>query len=291
MSKHSYIHIKYKLGNIQDGLYVVATPIGNSLDITIRALKVLKSVDIIACEDTRVFLRLMKLHNIKIDKKKIIRYDEHIGPKALPILKQKLLTGSSVALVSDAGTPLISDPGYKLVKTALDIGINIFSIPGPSSVIASLCISGCPPIPFIFLGFLPTQTSARKKKLTEHINTQATIICFETSKRIQKTLVDMKSVFGGREISIAREITKLHEQVIFGSLNYLDDIFDKMKSIKGEMVILLSYKDDKPKDNLENTQQLLKKYMNPMSASEAASEVSKITDFKKKELYKLAIDL
>ena len=291
MSEHSYIHIKYKIGNIQNGLYVVSTPIGNSLDITIRALHILKNAKIIACEDTRVFLKLMKLHNIKIEKKRIIRYDEYSGAKALPILEKKLINGSSVALVSDAGTPLISDPGYKLLKAAQKKEINIFSIPGPSSVIASLSVSGCPPIPFIFLGFLPSQSSLRKRKLEEYAHTKATIICFETANRVQKTLLDMKKIYGDRDVSIARELTKIHEEILCGSLDNINKLVHKMKSIKGEMVILVSYKKYKPNKDIDNAKTLLKKFLNPLSISEAATEVAKITDFNKKELYKLGMDL
>ncbi|HDD44475.1 MAG TPA: 16S rRNA (cytidine(1402)-2'-O)-methyltransferase [Candidatus Desulfofervidus auxilii] len=215
-------------------LYIVATPIGNLEDITLRALKVLKEVNLIAAEDTRHTKKLLNFYNIKT---RIISYREQNrekqGKKILKLLKE----GKNVALVSDAGTPCISDPGVHLVDLALKEGIKVVPIPGPSALVAALSIAGVPIHPFLFLGFLP-QKEGKKRKLFESLkNLHYTIVFFESPHRLKKTLKLLEEIYPESKIVIAREVTKFHEEIIRGKIK---EIQEKLKEIKGEITIILA---------------------------------------------------
>jgi 16S rRNA (cytidine1402-2'-O)-methyltransferase len=216
-------------------LYIVATPIGNLEDITHRAARVLSEVDIIACEDTRHTKKLLNHFGIQT---KTISYHEHNEQRRATELRDFLDSGKNVALVSDAGTPLISDPGFRLVQTAIAEGIDVVAIPGPAAFVNALVVSGLPSDQFLFAGFLPARSSARRTKLETLREARATLIFYEAPHRISAALKDAAEVLGNREAVVARELTKLHEEVARGTLSDLAAAFEK-RTARGEMVLLI----------------------------------------------------
>jgi 16S rRNA (cytidine1402-2'-O)-methyltransferase len=218
------------------GLYLVATPIGNLADISLRALVVLARADLIAAEDTRHSRKLLTHFAIKGE---LTAYHEHNADKERPKLLARIGAGGSVALISDAGTPLISDPGYKLVREALDGGFTVISIPGASAVLAALTSSGLPTDTFLYGGFLPPKTGARQKRLEELKPAPATLILFETAPRLAKSLADMAATLGPREAAVLKELTKLHESIARGSLDTLAAAFADGAELKGELVVVI----------------------------------------------------
>jgi 16S rRNA (cytidine1402-2'-O)-methyltransferase len=218
------------------GLVIVATPIGNARDITLRALDVLRQADAIACEDTRVTGKLMSRYGIETP---LVAYHEHNAPRMRPVLLDRLARGETIALVSDAGTPLVSDPGYKLVCAAIDAGIPVNAVPGASAALAALVTSGLPPDRFLFAGFLPSRSAARRTELHELSGVRATLIFFESTGRLAETLADMAAVLGSREAVVARELTKLYEELRRGSLAELQTHYTDAGPPKGEIVILV----------------------------------------------------
>lgn len=214
-------------------LYMVATPIGNLDDITIRAIKVLNDVDLIAAEDTRHTLKLLNHLNIK---KNLISYYKETEKIKSPILIEKLLEGKNIALVSDAGTPGISDPGEEIVKNAIENNIEIVPIPGASAFVNAMICSGLSTREFTFVGFLPTNNKEKKDKLEELKNENRTLIFYEAPHKIKNTLENMLEIFGNRKIVLARELTKIHEEFI---RNNISNILNNIDEIKGEFVILV----------------------------------------------------
>ena len=220
-------------------LYIVSTPIGNLADITYRAVEILKTVDIIAAEDTRRSRILLSNYDIKT---KMISYYEHNKYQKIQKITENLLSGHNVAIITDAGTPAISDPAYKLVRQAIKVGCNIEPIPGPSAVLASLVSSGLPTDRFIFEGFLPPK-KGRKKRLENLINESGTIIIYENTLRLNRTIKQILEIIGDRPAVICRELTKIHEEKIRGTLSSLLELLSS-KKLKGECVLLIG-KDDK----------------------------------------------
>lgn len=214
-------------------LFVIATPIGNLSDISVRALDVLKQVDLIACEDTRQTIKLLNHFGIQ---KPLTSYHEFNEEKKAEELARKAAAGVSVALVSDAGTPAISDPGYRVVRLCRERGIPVIAIPGPNAAVAALSASGLPPDEFMFVGFLPSKKTARREKLTAVRNATCTLIFYEAPHRIVEVLADMQEVLGEREVCIAREITKIHEEYLFGTFS---QVREKLKAL-GEFVVVVS---------------------------------------------------
>jgi 16S rRNA (cytidine1402-2'-O)-methyltransferase len=219
------------------GLYLVATPIGNLGDISLRALAVLARVDLIAAEDTRHSKKLLSHYGISAA---LTPYHEHNAAKERPRLLARLRAGESVALISDAGTPLVSDPGYKLVRAALDEGHAVTSIPGPSATLAALTSAGLPTDAFMFAGFLPPKQGARRGRLAELAAAPATLVFFETAPRLAKSLADMAEVLGAREAAVARELTKLHETVTRGTLTELAAQCAESGQLRGELVVVVA---------------------------------------------------
>src|SRR5262245_36610542 len=217
-------------------LYVVATPLGNLEDITLRALRVLKDVDLIACEDTRHTRRLLDHLGIR---KRTISYHEHNEQARAPELVQRLLGGESIALVTDAGTPGISDPAYRIVTAAIERGVTIVPIPGPAAMIAAVIASGLPTDCFLFTGFLPQKKFARRTKLNELKNERATLVFYEAPHRIRETLVDLLETLGDRDAVLCRELTKLHEEFIRGKISEIISHFE-INQPRGEMTLVIA---------------------------------------------------
>jgi len=217
------------------GLYLVATPIGNLGDITLRALETLAGVDIVACEDTRITRRLIERFSIAATLK---QYHEHNAEQARPKILEALARGSSIALVSDAGTPLISDPGFKLVREVSAAGFPVIALPGPSSVLAALSVAALPTDRFFFEGFLPSKQNARRTRIAELARIDATLVMFESGARVQDSLQDLASIMGEREAAICREMTKLHEEVRRAPVSELAAIADTLET-RGEFVLVI----------------------------------------------------
>jgi len=216
-------------------LYLVSTPIGNLEDVTLRALRVLKEVDYIACEDTRITSRLLQRYQIK---KPLISYFEHNKTRRTDLLIKQLKTGKKIALVSNAGTPLISDPGYELVKNCIERDIKIIPIPGATALATALTISGCASDRFIFEGFLPRKTGKRKKRFELFRDETRTIIIYESPHRLLKTLKELAEYLGDRNVTLTKELTKFYEQVSRGSVSNLIQKLEE-STIKGEFTIVI----------------------------------------------------
>ena len=214
-------------------LYIVVTPIGNLEDITLRALRVLREADLIACEDTRHTRKLLAHHQIS---KPTVSYHEHNERERSAELIKKLETGVNVALVSDAGTPLVSDPGFRIVREAIDRNISVVPVPGPSAILGALSASGLPAHEFAFFGFLPARRGARRTRLAELAKIESTLVFYEAPHRILDTIADAKEIFGNRECVVARELTKLHEEFVRGSLSQPDL---PESAARGEIVLII----------------------------------------------------
>jgi len=218
-------------------LYIVATPIGNLEDITQRALRVLSEVDIVACEDTRRTRVLLNHFGIKT---KTISYHEHNERERAEQICKLLVSGKHVALVSDAGTPLINDPGFRVINAAIELDLPVVPIPGPAAFVSALVASGLPSDQFFFAGFPPARTNARRVKLEEFSAIPATLIFYEAPHRIAATLNDALEVLGNRQAAVARELTKIHEEIVRGSLSHLIERFGNGLPVRGEIVLVIS---------------------------------------------------
>jgi 16S rRNA (cytidine1402-2'-O)-methyltransferase len=269
----------------EPGLYIVATPIGNLGDITLRAVEVLRGVSAVACEDTRVTGKLLNHLGLK---KRMIRYDDHAGEGG----RERLLTmiaSEPVALVSDAGTPLISDPGFKLERQAKESGLNVTSLPGPSAAIVALTLSGLPTDRFLFAGFLPSKAKARRDALTELAAAKATLVFYESAHRLLDALAAIEQDLPGREVAVARELTKKFEECRTGSPQELAEHYSAHPP-KGEIVLLVGPPvDTQPQDF--DIDAMLKAELETEKASQAAAKVAKVTGLDRKTLYARAMEL
>ncbi len=268
------------------GLYVVATPIGNLRDITLRALDVLAAADIVLAEDTRVTGKLLNAYRLS---KKMVRYDEHAAAGARPRVLAALAEGQRVALVSDAGTPLISDPGYRLVREAVAQGSAVFPIPGASAVMAGLTLAGLPTDRFLFAGFPPPKSAARKTFFEELVPVRATLVFFEGGSRLAASLADMAAVFGPREAAVTRELTKLHETAVRGSLAELA-ADPRLNDPKGEIVVLVG-PGEAQAATAQDADAALSEALTRLAPGEAAAEVAKALGLNRRDLYRRALDL
>jgi 16S rRNA (cytidine1402-2'-O)-methyltransferase len=221
---------------LASGLYVVSTPIGNLADVTLRALAILAAADAILAEDTRVSRTLLARYGIETP---LTPYHEHNATEARPRALRRIGEGQALALISDAGTPLISDPGYKLVAEALDLGLPVTAAPGPSAALAALCVSGLPTDRFFFEGFLPPKRAARRERLNALASIPGTLIFYEAPSRLAETLADLALELGPRRAVVARELTKLHEDVRRGALDALATQYASQDAPKGEVVIVI----------------------------------------------------
>lgn len=270
------------------GLYVVATPIGNLADITLRALQTLAAADVIACEDTRNSRVLLDRYGIA---SRLMAYHDHNGPQARPIVLEKLADGGSVALISDAGTPLIADPGYKLVVAAREVGHNVVSIPGPSAVVAALSIAGHPTDQFTFAGFLPSKSKARADAIADLAQLPGTVCLYEAPLRLTETLEALADGLGAeRQASVCREITKRFETVQSGTLAELATHYGEAEDPRGEIVIVLAPAQQKTTTQ-EDVDAALRAALKTERVKDAAGLVAEAYGLSRRDLYQRALEL
>ena len=270
------------------GLYLVATPIGNLGDITLRALEVLAGVDLIACEDTRITRRLTERYAITAQ---LTPYHEHNAASARPKLLERLAQGASIALVSDAGTPLISDPGFKLVREVCAAGHRVVALPGPSSVLTALSVAALPTDRFFFEGFLPPKQTARRARLTELARLEATLVMFESGNRVQDTLHDLADIMGGRDAAICREMTKLHEEISRGSLADLAQAAATLET-RGEFVLVIGPQAEGSQImTAAEIDDLLRDRLARDSVKDAVAHAVEVSGRPRREIYARALEL
>ena len=272
---------------LEPGLYIVATPIGNLSDLSARAAAILAQADVIAVEDSRVTAKLLRHIGVK---RPMIAYHDHVAQGVRPALIARMAT-EAVALVSDAGTPLISDPGYKLVRDARAAGRNIVTIPGACAAVAALTLSGLPTDRFLFIGFLPEKAKARDEAIAEVCAIRATLVLYESGKRLSKTLHALALGLGDRPAAIAREITKRYEECVDGSLAALAARYANMPSPRGEIVIIIGPPLDCATASEADGDAALVEALTRLSPAKAASEVAKATGLDRRTLYDRALAL
>ncbi len=268
------------------GLYLVSTPIGRLRDVTLRALDVLAQADVVLAEDTRVTAKLLNAYGLKA---RLRRYDDHAGEKARPQVLAELAAGARIALVTDAGAPLVSDPGYRLVQAAIAQGASVIPVPGASAVLAALTVAGLPTDRFLFAGFPPSRAAARRTFLQALQPEAATLVFFEGASRLGECLKDMADIFGPRPAAVARELTKLHETVVRGPLDALA-ADPALQAPKGEVVVVVGpgrAEASSPAD----AEAALHEALERLAPAEAASEVARATGLPRRELYRRAVEL
>lgn len=280
---------------IAPGLHFVATPIGSARDITLRALDVLGATDVIAAEDTRTARKLMEIHGIPVASRPMIPYHDHNGAEARPRVLAALKQGKSVAYVSEAGTPLVADPGYQLGRAAIDAGFAVYSAPGASAALAALTVSGLASDRFLFAGFAPSQAGARKRWLEGLDAAQATVIVYESPKRVHRILGELCEVFGDdREIALCRELTKRFEEVLRGTcVHVLEAVTERMASgraLKGEMVLVISRAEDTGATDVD-VETALRAALETMPLKAASVQVAERLQVSKRDVYQMGLRL
>jgi len=272
------------------GLYFVATPIGAARDITLRGLDILASADVIAAEDTRTAKRLMEIHGIPLGDRPVVSYHDHNGAQVRPRLMRLLNEGKSLVYVSEAGTPLVADPGYALARAAIDAGIQVIGAPGPSAVIAALTVAGLPTDRFFFAGFAPNAKGARRRFFEGFAEVPGTLVFYESPKRIYGMLGDLVQTLGGdRQAAVCRELTKRFEEVSRGTLAELATAFSG-RSVKGEIVVLV----DRPRCGAVSDQAMedaLREALKTMRIKDAATVVSEALGLARRKVYQAALEL
>ena len=271
---------------VSPGLYLVATPIGNLRDMTLRALDVLAAADLVLAEDTRVSAKLLTAYGLKA---RLERCDDHASARAAVIAIERIREGQVVALISDAGTPMVSDPGFVVARAVVEAGLPLHPIPGASSLLAALCIAGLPADRVLFAGFLPPKSAARKTTLTELKSARQTLVFFESGPRLAASLADMAEVLGDRPAAVARELTKLHEECVRGSLSALA-ADPRLDAPKGEIVVVIG-PGEAEVASAEDADAALAEALTRLPPGEAASEVSRSLDLPRKALYRRALEM
>lgn len=277
----------WQQSKLASGLYVVATPIGNLRDITLRALDTLASCDEVICEDTRISRKLLSHYQIH---KPTAIYNDQSGPNDVDNIVKSIKNGAAIALISDAGTPLISDPGYRLVKTLQEQGMPVFTIPGPNAAISALSISGLPTDKFLFVGFLPPKTVARKKALLEYSHLSYSLVFYETAKRIPATWEALNEAMPDRPAAILRELTKLYEEVQYGTVNELFTFVKEELTRKGEFVIVIGPPTDQQQREVLIDDQLAE-IIRALPTKAAANLLKESFALSKSEAYQKALDI
>jgi len=277
-----------EVARLAPGLHIVATPIGNLGDVTLRALEALAGADLIACEDTRVTRKLLDRYVIATP---LSPYHEHNAAKARLLLLRRLGEGASIALVSDAGTPLISDPGYKLVRAAQEAGHAVTALPGASAMLTALVVAGLPTDQFLFAGFLPPKEAARRARIAELARIPATLVLFETGPRLAAALTDLSAGLGPeRDAAVCRELTKLHEEILRGGLKMLAETWAN-KTPRGEIVIVVAPPTEPQRASVGETEDLLRQALSRVSLKDAVGEVADVTGLPRREVYQRALAL
>ena len=269
------------------GLHIVATPIGNLADITLRSLAALAGADLIACEDTRVTRKLLDRYAISTP---LTPYHDHNAAQARPALLRRLAEGAAIALVSDAGTPLISDPGFKLVRAAQEAGHAVTALPGPSALLTALTVSGLPTDAFFFGGFLPPKQAARRARIAELARIPGTIVLFETGPRVAAALADLAIGLGAREAALCRELTKLHEEVRRERLDALAQNCAGSE-LRGEIVLVIAPPPADAQPSADEAETLLRAALERSSLKDAVAEIAGATGLPRRELYQRALAL
>lgn len=273
--------------DLAPGLHIAATPIGNARDVSLRLLDALAAADLVLCEDTRETTKLLAIHGISA---RLESYHEHNAERMRPRVLARLADGAAVLLVSDAGTPLVSDPGYKLVREVIAEGHSVTALPGPSSVLAALCVAGMPTDRFFFQGFLPPRQGARTKAIEELAPVPATLVILETAKRLEATLAALAQGLGHREAAVTRELTKRFEEVRRGTLPELADHYAAEGPPRGEIVLVIGPPEQAVADD-DALDAALRVAMQSQSASRAAAEVARALNVPRKRAYARALDL
>ncbi len=272
------------------GLHFIATPIGTARDITLRALDILAGAEVLAAEDTRSLRHLMDIYGIALGGRPLIAYHDHNGAAVRPRLLRALEEGKSVAYASEAGTPLVADPGYQLARAAIDAGHPVLAAPGPSAVLAALTVSGLPSDRFLFAGFLPPQAGARARLLADLAPVPATLIFFESPKRVAKTLVELSLHLGGdRQAAVCRELTKRFEEVERGTLSELAAAHADATG-RGEYVLVVDRSHEAPADEA-TLEDALRVALRDRSVKEAAAEVAQRLRLPRRQVYQAALKL
>ncbi|CUH63032.1 Ribosomal RNA small subunit methyltransferase I [Thalassovita autumnalis] len=272
------------------GVYLLATPIGTARDITLRALDVLASADVLVAEDTRSLRKLMEIHGVPLGERVVLSYHDHNGAQMRPRLMGLLAEGKSLAYASEAGTPMVADPGFDLARAARDEGYDVISAPGPSAVVTALTLAGLPTDRFMFAGFLPNAKGARRKMLEELSAIPATLAFYESPKRVAAMLKDAADVMGGaRDAAVCRELTKKFEEVIRAPLQDLADICAD-RSLKGEIVVLID-RPRSPNVSEVDIEAELKLLLETMSVRDASDELAAKTGVKRRKIYQMALAL
>lgn len=277
------------MATMKPGLHLVSTPIGHRGDLSPRALSTLADADLLICEDTRVTGKLLKMNGVE---RSMWAYHEHNAAAMRPKILQRLDEGKSVALASDAGTPLVSDPGYKLVRAVIEAGHDVLAVPGPSAALAALVVSGLPTDRFLVSGFLPSKTVARQRAIQDVASVPASLIWFEAPQRLASSLKDLAACLGPRPVAVARELTKRFEEVRRGTLEELAHFYDESAQPRGEIVIVVGPPPAGPEALTDDeVDRLLREASATMSPAAAAASVAAATGRPKRELYKKAIGL
>ena len=271
--------------SLAGGLHLVATPIGNLGDISVRALEVLAAAEVICCEDTRVTRKLLDHYAIVTP---LTPYHEHNAAAARPKILARLAAGDAIALVSDAGTPLISDPGYKLAREASQAGHAVTAVPGASAVLTALSLAALPTDRFFFEGFLPPKQAARQKRIAELLRIPATLVLFESGPRLAEALADLAAGLGEREAAVCRELTKLHEEVRRSDLLSLAQDYAQGAETRGEMVIVIAPPQEQQAEDIDA---LLRNALARVSVKDAVGEVALATGRSRREVYQRALEL
>lgn len=275
---------------VPPGLHLLATPIGAARDITLRALDLLASADVLAAEDTRTLRHLMEIHGVALNDRPLVAYHDHNGAAVRPRLLRALQEGKSVAYASEAGTPLIADPGFQLARAAIAEGFAVLAAPGPSAVLAALTVSGLPSDRFLFAGFPPAGAGDRARFLAELGQVPATLILYESPKRINRLLTEMADAFGkDRLAAVCRELTKRFEDVSRGTLGELAEAFAG-RAVKGEIVVLVDRPGDRVVDGA-SIEAALRDALAHGSVKDAAAEVAAALNLPRKEVYRMALQL
>lgn len=273
---------------LQPALYVVATPIGNARDITLRALDVLGGCDAILAEDTRVTAKLLSIHGLK---KPLIAVHDHNEQAISRQVADRIRAGEALALVSDAGTPMVSDPGFKLVRALIEADLPVIPLPGPSSALAALVMSGLPPDRFMFCGFLPPKMAARRTVLEQLKSVPSTLIFLESPSRLAAALTDMAEVLGPRPAAMARELTKFYEECVRGELRALAEDFANREPPKGELVIVVGPPPEAPQTDERSLDEALRAAMSGAPLGQAASDVAQAFNLPRRTVYERALVL